>query len=122
LINPQGVSDTGAPLVHNPTTSFPDQSPARAQERVQIVRFGVIDSFNNFKYLQGDRAGTPGALWFCVSGGSVVRRKRGLEPDFSKGGTGVQAGKLERVGSLIPGKPIRATERRRGRAARVSSR
>ena len=43
----------------------------------------------------------------------VDRRKRGLEPDFSKGGTGVQAEKLERVGSLIPGKPIRAADRRR---------
>jgi hypothetical protein len=52
LINPQGVSDTDAPLVHNPTTSFPDQSPARAQERVQIVRFDAIESISNFRHLQ----------------------------------------------------------------------
>jgi hypothetical protein len=47
------------------------------------------------------------------SQGFRKHRKRGLEPDFSKGGTGVQARKLERVGSLIPGKPIRAAARRR---------
>jgi len=72
--------------------------------------------------LNAAQAGTRSALWFPVSGGSVDRRRRGLEPDFSRGGTGVQAGKLERVGSLIPGKPTRAAERRRGPAARGSSR
>jgi len=50
----------------------------------------------------------------------VGRLKQGLEPDFSKGGTGVQAGKLERVGSLIPGKPIRVAARRRWPTVRGS--
>jgi len=36
--------------------------------------------------------------------------------------TGVQVGNLERVGSLNPGKPIRATAKRRGPAAVGSSR
>jgi len=47
--------------------------------------------------------------------------ERGLDPTFERR-TGVQVRKLERVGSLNPGKPIRATARRRGPAARGSSR
>ncbi len=105
-------------FVHSATTEFRQQSPDPSQDRVQIVRDAAIESTSDFKCLQRYAAGTSRALCRCVSGGSVGRLKQGLEPDFSKGGTGVQARKLERVGSLIPGKPIRAAARRRWPTAR----
>ena len=50
-----------------------------------------------------------------------VARQQASNPTFERR-TGVQARKLERVGSLIPGKPIRAAVKRQGPAARGSSR
>src|SRR5205814_5225444 len=60
---------------------------------VQIVRVSLIQTFNNSEQLRRARHGTTRALWVCVSGGSVGRLKRGLEPGFRKedGGSGQKA-------------------------------
>ena len=57
-----------------------------------------------------------------VSGGSVGCLVRKTSDPISERRTGVQVRNFERVGNLIPGKPIRATAKRRGPAAVGSSR
>ena len=121
LIDPQHPTDTLAPLVHKLTTAFPHKSPDGAQECVQIVRAGSIETLSRSEWLHSTEAGTTRALSTRVSGGSVGRPNATSNPTFERR-TGVQVRKLERVGSLNPGKPIRATARRRGPAARGSSR
>jgi len=76
------------PLVHNPITAFPEKSPDTAQERVQIVRFGRIESPSDSRWLHKIVTGTAHAPSSCVSGGSVGRLKQASNPTFRKEGRG----------------------------------
>src|SRR5262249_46713424 len=97
--------------VHRPPTE-------KRSDRVRRVFLPLRD----LAYLRLSPDGTANALWL-----SRVRRSRWTARSvasnpISERRTGVQAGKLERVGSLMPGKPIRAAAKRRRRAAVGSSR